>query len=319
MAVAPLAWAALASFCWALNSFQLGVIASEVTNAGDANLSAGFIIWACCGGCGLVLLLYQASTIGVLQGVKGRQNIARSYGAGLCSSAGMLVLPLALASDPESAGFIASVMPLSGLFVSVIAWVLLGETLTVRQMLGVAIAVSGPIVMALADKSVASLTGIAGGAMAALLLGTSNFLRRSAMMHGCKDPVDVQMLVWLAFATAAVASFIVVFTSGRGLRGLDSTRHLLLAVGAGLAQAFGSWSFQLALKGQVGPATAIGNTMGVGVLILQIFFMHPQLPAFKIVGMCLCIVGASILALSPKQPLPQCEPEPAANLIAQRA
>lgn len=298
--ITSMAWALLASFCWALGSFQLSVVASEVSSPGDANLSATFILWASCGLCGVLLALYQKMTTGILTEINGRLNVAKSFGAGIFSSAGMLVLSLALASDPEAAGFTSSVMPLNGLFVCIVAWIFLSEKLTAKQMLGVAIAVSGPVVMSLADKSAASLIGVAGGACAALLLGMSNFMRRSVMLNGCKSPYDVQMLVWCAFAAASIVAFAVVMASGRGLRGLDSARHYGFALGAGFCQAGGSWSFQLALSGQVGPATAIGNTMGAGVLLLQIIFTHPPTPALKLLGMVLCFSGACILALAPK-------------------
>jgi uncharacterized membrane protein len=245
-------------------------------------------------------LIAQSVTTGVLRDINGKGNAAKAYAAGLIQSAGMLILSLALASDPNSAGPITAVLPLDALLVSLLAWALVKEKLTRWQLIGIVIVVCGPIAMALADTTSSALKGVAYGAVAACLLGVSNFLRRLALLHGAKNPTDVQLLAWFAVASCGAISMIGMYTSRRGLRGLDSPKVVAAAAVSGLIWAAGGLCFQMALQGPVGPASAIANINGEGVLLLQIVIYQPHIRPLKYLGMGICLVGASIISLSPK-------------------
>lgn len=300
-------WSLMTMMCWAINNFLLAVVAKESKSPADANLSGICVFWTTAGLCSLPLLLYQALTVGVLQEMRGKRNAARSYLAGLLSSLGMLVLSVALANDPSSAGPITAVLPLNGVLVCFLAWVVLKEKLSVWQALGVLIAVVGPVLMALSDRSKTAEEGVLCGVISACLLGVSNFLRRSVLARGVKNPTDVQLLVWFAIGTCGALAMAWTYASGRGLKGLDSAKVIMVCVIAGVLWACGSLCFQFALQGPAGPATAIANVNGAGVLVLQILFYHPFIPPLKLVGMALCIFGVSVISLSPKRK--QTEPE----------
>mmetsp|Transcript_148061 Transcript_148061/g.369111 ORF Transcript_148061/g.369111 Transcript_148061/m.369111 type:complete len:331 (-) Transcript_148061:345-1337(-) len=298
--VGPAVWALLAMLCWALNNFLLSVVAKEASSPADAGLSGTFVLWVSTMACGIPLFAWQAATSGLFKGIHGKWNAAGAFGAGLMSALGMLNLTLALASDPNSAGPITAVLPLNGLLVCLLAWAVLGEKLTRLQMLGIAVAVAGPMMMALADRSGSGLKGVLLGGISASLLGASNFLRRLVMTRGAKNPMDVQLLVWLALGSCGVVSVVCTYMSGRGLKGLDSARLITIAASSGCIWAMGSCCFQLALRGPAGPATAIANSNGAGVLLLQMACYHPHIPAMKLCGMGLCMLGAAVIALSPK-------------------
>jgi uncharacterized membrane protein len=289
-------WSLLALTCFAVNNFLLSVVGEQATDKGHANISACFVVWAVGGVCGLVAMVVIGPSR-VVEGANGVKNSLTVFLVGAINVMATLWLACALAADPSSAGPIIAMLPLSGLIVSALAWVILEEKLRARDCVGMAIAATGPLFMALADESGSALQGLLFGGLCAACLGNSNFMQKLVMRRGASN-LSVVIVLFLTVGVAAMVSIGLCCLSGRGLKGIDHDGRLMMyAVASGAFWVLGIIFFQLALMGKAGPAVAISQANSVGVLALQMIFCQPDLQPLKLLGMGLCILGVTILAL----------------------
>jgi len=305
MAVASWAlWALGAMASYATNNFLLGAIGETAKDKADANISAIFIVWLVAGLCGAFALARHVSKEKSMPALDGtRKTPAILAAIGVLIAGAMFSLSLALATDPASAGPITAMLPLNSLIVASLSWKIFGESLGVQQLLGMCIAIAGPVCMALADMSGNALLGLMFGAFTACVFGFSNFLRKwVAKSRGCNNQ---SILIYLLVIMGVCAAICIVFCLliGRGLKGLDTFWLVVYAIVSGLLWTSGTLCFQYALAGLAGPASAIANTNSVGVLLLDVIFFHPTLQPLKLVGMSLCVTGCAVLSLAkPKAP-----------------
>jgi len=297
----------LAMTSYAINNFLLSAVGEEAENAADANVSSIFVVWAVAGVSGLIALLVLGPRT-VVAGMSGLRNIALLVVAGLLNATAMLCLSLALAADPLSAGPITAMLPLNSLFVAGMTFVFLGEKLSRRDGLGISIAVLGPVCMAAADMSGNALRGLAFGVATAAFFACSNFLRKLAVARQAQN-TSVVVFLFLVIGVCSVIAIGACTFTGRGFSGLSEPRLAVFAVASGTLWVIGSGFFQLALKGLAGPASAIANTNSVGVLLLQVVFFHPSMKVLKLLGMCLCIIGVTILSVKPRPKVAAAAPE----------
>jgi len=302
-------WALGAMASYATNNFLLGAIAETATDKADANVSAIFIVWLVAGLCGALALawyVFQEKSMPPLDG--SRKTVAVLVLVGVLIAGAMLSLALALATDPASAGPITAMLPLNSLIVGSLSWTILGQRLGMQQLLGMCIAIAGPVCMALADMSGNALLGLMFGAFTACVFGFSNFLRRWVASRGAgSQSILIYLLVIMGVCAAlCIASC---YLASRGLRGLDTFWLVVFAVLSGLLWTSGTLCFQYALMGLAGPASAIANTNSVGVLFLDLVFFSPELQPLKLVGMALCVFGCAVLSLAKPPPSPPADPE----------
>lgn len=286
-----------------------GFLMAEIGHASDdpavANTSAIFLVWTTIGICGILGISMQACMSDPLPGMKSRANAAVSVAAGVLNTLGMLSLVLALAQDPASAGATTAVLPLGGVIVAVLAFLLLGERLVLAQVVGIGICLAGPVCMALANGTAAEGRALLGALVAAILLGLFAFAKKVARSRGAA-PFSVVLIIYLVAGCSGAGGLLTrYFAKGPDhvLVGLAGSLPLL-AVASGIAWCSGTMLFQLALVGHAGPAAAILNTNCVVVLVLTVLVLGVIPPMAKVVGMGLCIAGVSILALSSPLPRP---------------
>lgn len=306
-----LAFALTTLCCYGVNNFLLSAIAELADDPSNANVSGIFVVWAAAGVCGIVALAYQAMFRGgALACINGARNGVIASSSGFLSGCGTFALSIALATDPDSAGPITAVLPLNSLLVAALAFVVIGERLTKLHVLGVCIAVCGPVMMAVADTSSSALSGLGYGGLTACCFGMSNFLRKFTRAYKAGD-FSVVVLIFLTLGVMSCIGIGVSFAVWGKMRGLDTFRLFAYAAASGLLWVAGSVFFQLALAGLAGPASAIANVNSVVVLVLNIIFFSPSLSALKIAGMGVCLLGITVLSLAPKpsQPTPPEEQE----------
>mmetsp|Transcript_60718 Transcript_60718/g.136801 ORF Transcript_60718/g.136801 Transcript_60718/m.136801 type:complete len:340 (+) Transcript_60718:94-1113(+) len=295
-------WALLAMLSYATNNFLLGAVGKEAEraggNIGDANITAIVVVWFMAGLCGCAGCagLYYKETPPQLGGA---QNIGVVILIGFLIAGATLALTLALASDPDSAGPITAMLPLNSLVVCALAWTLLGEKLGTQHVVGVCIAIAGPICMALADTSGGALRALALGCATAVVFGTSNLLRKWLAMRRRVDNNSMLVGILCTVGVISILATLVLCIAGRGLRGMDPPRLWLFAALSGVLWAAGTLFFQFGLMGLAGPCSAIANTNSVGVLLLDLIFFEPSVKALKVVGMALCVAGCVTLSLAP--------------------
>lgn len=293
-------WALAAMLSFASNNFLLSAVAQEASEPSAANVSGIIVVWIVAGVAGLSALLVGGASQ-ILREAGGAHNVRILLATGVMNTAAMLCLTLALASDPDSAGPITAMLPLNSVLVCALAWTILGEKLGMQDLLGIGVAVAGPVCMAIADTSGAALRGLLFGVSTAACFGGSNFLRKLAKSNGATNR-SIVVLLYLTIGAAAVVALLVCFISGRGLRGFDQPRLLFFAAASGMLWVLGGIFFQQALMGLAGPASAVTNTNSVGVLALSCIFFKPEIKALKIVGMALCIIGVTLLSLKKRPP-----------------
>lgn len=289
-------FALFASFSMSGGGFFMQCVAKTSASPMQANVSGIFIVWSVIGASGLLGLIVQAISSRPLAGIVDAQNVGLAAFAGCLNCCGMLSLTTGIAQDPDSAGPISAMMPFSSVLATILAWAVLEERVVLLQMLGIAICVCGPVLMALADPSKTAIGGLLHGGVASMCLGCFAFSRKVLKSRGAQ-PTPVVLIICLVAGLAGISGIIVCFKIGRGLAGL-STTGIVFSTGSALCWVFGNSLFQLALAGPVGPADAILNTNSVGVVLLGIvvFQLWPRL--LKFVGMLFCIVGVSILVLN---------------------
>jgi len=294
-----LGWALLTQCSFAGNNFLLSAVDQLVDPdlAADAGISAIFVVWAVTGLLGVGGLGWQAIHGGALAGMGGKLNVLFAFCAGLTNTLGTLILAVALAADPSSAGPITSVLPLNSILVGLLTWVALGEALRLPHIIGLAVAISGPMCMSFADTSGSFSKALALGILTACMFGLSNFLRKVVSRRGASVP-STTVVVFLTVGFSASCAITGCFTQGRGLKGLEEPRLACFSALSGLLWAIGGLCFQLSMKGLAGPASAIANTNSVGVLLLETIFFHPPMKALKLLGMGLSVVGIIILSLA---------------------
>lgn len=294
-----LMWALLAMFSFASNNFLLSAIGMEAEDSSKsaANISGIFVLWLTVGVIGTVAITVRGPK-SIISGMKSNQNVMGAVAVGLVNCGAMFALSLALASDPANAGPITAVLPLNAILVAFLAFTFLGEKLGHAEMLGLGVAVSGPVCMALADTSGGALKGLAWGGLTASCFGTSNFVRKLLAKRGSAN----ESIVVVIFVTVGFCGIIALCGSvlaGRGLLGLKPFKLVVFACLSGVLWVAGGICFQYALMGKAGPASAVTNTNSVGVLLLQIAFYGVIPKPLKVLGMALCIAGVTLLSLKP--------------------
>mmetsp|Transcript_61300 Transcript_61300/g.145964 ORF Transcript_61300/g.145964 Transcript_61300/m.145964 type:complete len:347 (-) Transcript_61300:76-1116(-) len=296
-------WAILAMLSFSANNFLLGAVGKETGRRSLEAISAIITLWIVAGLCGAGAWIFF-SFVGSRPKFGGWQNFLLVVLVGLLIASSTLILSLAFTRDPDSTGPIAAMLPLNGLMVCALAWQVLGETLGTQHVIGICIAVAGPICMALADTSDAALEGLLLGGCSAVIFSTSNFMRKwLGVRRGVNSiSVLVGLMVTLGVVAAVVSAVLVL--SGEGAPNLNPPRLWGFAALSGLFWVVGSVFFQAGLMGFAGPSTAIANTNSVGVLILQLVFFQPQVRPMKVLGMGLCITGCMVLSLAPPPPRP---------------
>lgn len=302
--MAWLAYALLAMLCFASNNFLLSAVGKRAgsESAAEANVTGMIVIWMVAGvsGCTGVLMMGRQT---LWDGIKGPANLLLGIVTAVVNVGAMLMLALALASDPDSAGPITAMLPLNSLVVSALCWMCLSEGLGKQEMAGIFIAMLGPMIMSLADMSGSALKGIGLGGLTALGFGCSNFLRKTLAKRGASSG-SIVVVLYCSIGACSIAAAIASFILRGGLPGLESALSILFVIASGLLWVTGGLCFQWALVGKAGPASAVTNTNSVGVLVYTIIFFHPKLQALKIVGMAFCIVGVTVLSLKPREAPP---------------
>mmetsp|Transcript_63614 Transcript_63614/g.186072 ORF Transcript_63614/g.186072 Transcript_63614/m.186072 type:complete len:336 (-) Transcript_63614:326-1333(-) len=297
-----LRWSVLAMCCFASNNFLLSVIGKLAANPAEANAKATVIIWMVSGACGILGAVLQGPRQ-LVQGMKGPRNFALIISGSLVNATAMMMLTLALASDPDSAGPITAVLPLNALIVSALCWYILGETLGLAELAGIAIACLGPMLMSLADDSTASLRGVGFGAATALGFGVSNSLRKVLIKRGCSGS-SIVVVFYLTIGFCSVLAVLIKAVAFQGTMDLESLGLVVCAIGSGILWVLGGLCFQWALVGKAGLAASVTNLNSMGVLALQHIFFHPELNGLKILGMVCCLSGVTLLTLKPHAVLP---------------
>jgi len=188
-------------------------------------------------------------------------------------------------------------LPLGSLFVGMLAWAVLGEKLGYAQIIGMIVAVAGPVFMALGDMSSNALRGLLLGLVTACCFAINNFLLKCGGMRKA-DAFSMLIIIFLTVLTAGLAALSWQWASGNLFAGLDNIKLIAFAVGSGTLLFFGNIFLVFALRGQAGPASATANASSIAVLILDAIFYQPPLPPLKLIGMALTIVGVTMLAIS---------------------
>lgn len=283
--------------CFSVTNFLLGAI-SELTH-GDvqASLSAPIVLWIGMGVVGLVTSLRWLASgrgfAGLPAPVLGRLSAI----AGITLAGGMLALKLGVAADPDGRGPIVAISSANSVIVALLAWRIMRERLTVRQVCGMAVVVAGLVALALGAGSRASLRGVAFGLVAMGLFGVTNTLVKWIGTRGA-DSITATVVLWLGGGAVGVGGLVLTMASGRGLAGLTSFGPIALAFLAGLALAAGMYCIKRAVTlGPAGPATAIGGANALVVTALD-WLIFGRIPSpLKIIGMALALTGIALLAL----------------------
>jgi len=220
---------------------------------------------------------------------------------------GTLCIAIAMATDPKSKGPIAGILPLQGILVGFLAYIVLGETVSLIQMLGVVVAIAGTILMVVADMQDSALQGILFGLLTVTSFGFQNWCIKLANVGKCKPTVINACLLGTS-GIIGVIYIIVLFAVGRGVKGLGKRPEALLsaAVAAGLCRALGLFFLGRALrKGPAGVVVTVANASGIGVFVLDLAFFRTTPNVWKLAGMFLCLAGMSLLVIMKPKPKPK--------------
>lgn len=294
-------WAMLALVCFSVNIFLLSAIGKQSDDPAIANISAIVVVWCAAGGLGLIAVLVRRICRGgdsFFPSLTGRLA-AHIAIAGSVQTGGMFFLAEAVAALPGGAAPITAMLPLNCLVVSIFAFKVMGEKLRRFHVMGIGVALAGPVVMAVSDFSESFLKGLVFGALTAVLFGASNFHRKYTMFRG-GETFDILGLFLMTVGAWSLLVMSIFFLTGRGLPGIsNSPSSLSLSITSGVLWATGTGFLQLALQGLGGPASAIANMNSVGVLILERVCFGSQLSAVKGLGMFCCLAGVAVLAMVP--------------------
>ena len=180
---------------------------------------------------------------------------------------------------------------LSPIFVSLAA-PLTGETVGAKLRFGVAVAVSGAIVIALGDAEMGGhrLLGDAmalGGAIAAALY----------FLLGRRVRADVALIPYVTavYGVAALALTMIALASGAPMVGFDARSWILLALLALLPQILGHTSFNWALAGLSATFVTVA-TLGepIGSTLLAWWWLGESPPASALAGGALVLCGLAL-------------------------
>lgn len=300
-----IAYALLGFFGFGITNFLLGCIAHWSGGNVDASISAPILVWFAMGVAGGIAALLFRTTGRGYQGIPGKKFVWVAIVAGITLSAGMLTLKLGLASEPTARGPIVAITATNSMLVALLAYLLLKEKLTAKQLAGFFVIVTGLVTIGLANGVNASFKGLFFGLLTMLLFGITNYLLKYAGHHGTNS-LSATAVLWLASGGVGLVGLMVTFGIGRGLAGLDSPGIIVAALVAGLFLALGMFGIKTAVtKGPGGPATAItgSNALLVTFLDWAIFGILP--PTQKTIGMFVVLLGIVVLALGGRHAAPK--------------
>ncbi|MBN1541903.1 DMT family transporter [candidate division KSB1 bacterium] len=185
---------------------------------------------------------------------------------------------------------------LSPIFVAFGGFVLLGEGLTRRQILGVSLAVLGGMSIGLHDFYRQQST-LAGNILAVVgAVGASGYFIAGRF---CRKKMDTVLYVAIVYAIAAGAVLIALAAMRLPLFGYSTdTLFLLLAIAIG-PQIIGHTSLNWALKHYSATAVAVITlTEPIGASLLAVFLLNESLSLEKIGGAVLILSGLGLVLIS---------------------
>eukprot|EP01029_Cantina_marsupialis_P029316 TRINITY_DN780096_c0_g1_i1.p1 TRINITY_DN780096_c0_g1~~TRINITY_DN780096_c0_g1_i1.p1 ORF type:complete len:349 (+),score=95.09 TRINITY_DN780096_c0_g1_i1:107-1153(+) len=229
--------------------------------------------------------------------------IAGAFG-GVFFAVGMLWLVIALGQDPDSKGPISAILACNGAIIALIFYILFREKLKKSEVGGMMLAFGGLMLITFGNGIEAdSIKGPIMGIVALLLFVGKNFVLKFLGKRKC-DSLIVNSLLFVPsmFLGIGVVCFQYAKSGSDGiLEGLDGHHGLLYAYPliAGVSLWFGSFMMTKAFKnGPAGPIGALGNSMALLVLSLDVIIMGDYPSYAKIGGMLVMIVGVTVLSLA---------------------
>jgi len=300
-------YALLGFFGFGITNFLLGCIAHWSGGNVDASISAPILVWFAMGIAGMAAALVFRATGRGYQGIPSKKFVWVAVIAGITLSAGMLTLKLGLASEPTARGPIVAITATNSMLVAFLAYLLLKEKLTAKQLVGFFVIVVGLVTIGLANGVNASFKGLLFGLLTMLLFGITNYLLKYAGHHGTNS-LSATAILWLSSGGVGLIALLITFGTGRGLAGLESIGMVVAALVAGFFLALGMLGIKIAVtKGPGGPATAItgSNALLVTFLDWAVFGILP--PTLKTIGMLVALFGIVVLALGGRRSSPAAE------------
>ena len=294
---------ALGSFlCFGITNSLLGALFEWSGRNPATSISAPFVLWATMGwACICAALFFKANGRG-FKGLPSSRFAWIAALAGLTLSLGMLTLKLGLASDPVAKGPIVAITSTNAMIVALCAWVVLHETLSKTQLLGMFIIVSGISAMTLGHGASTSLRGVFFGLATMAFFGITNFLLKYVGHNGA-DSISATVILWLSAGICGIVAIAFNFIRFGRLPGMERAELVFWAILAGVSLALGMLFIKLAVtKGPAGPATAITGSNSILVGLFEFFVFAHIPPAQKIIGMVIALLGIVVLAIGNKHP-----------------
>jgi len=287
-----------AFFFFGLTNFSLGIIVEKSADRAAASISAPFLVWFGMGLLGVAALAVFRRSGGCLAGIPGPLEAAIAATSGVTLAAGMLTLKLGFAADTGARGPIVAITATNSALVALLAWLLLKERLTWRQIAGLAIIIGGVVLLAPSSSTHASYRSFLYGLASMGLFGITNFLLKYCSHRGA-DSLHASALLWLSGGACGLIALGIAFATGRGLTGLEPLVLKATALAAGLFLGAGMLMLKLAVaRGPAGPAAAVAGSNAVLVVLLEWgAFGHLPAPS-RLVGMAIALAGIFVLALS---------------------
>jgi drug/metabolite transporter (DMT)-like permease len=296
----PPSWVgfALASFlCYGVTNSLLGAVYEWSDRNPDTPVTAPFVLWITMGAVGLgAAVVFKARGRGY-KGLPSRRFVWIAAVAGVTLSAAMLTLKLGLSSDPNAKGPIVAISSTNAMIVALVAFFVLREKLSKRQLLGLLVIICGIAVMALGSSTGSSARGLLFGLATMVLFGVTNFLLKYAGHHG-SDSVTTTAILWLSAGVCGVFAIGYCLIRYGHLPGMEDASLILWAVLAGITLALGMLFLKLAVtRGPGGPATAITGSNSILVALFEVLVFAHVPPTQKLIGMGVTIVGIVALSL----------------------
>lgn len=279
-------------------NFILGFIAEKSAGAPAASIRAAIILWLGTGLFGSCALAWFMASRRSFSSLAAGSSWILPLASGVTLALGMLLLKTSLASNPFAKGPIVAVTSSNSLVVALLAWLVLGEKLSLGQWLGFLVIVAGIGWVSLGGASGGQFAMTGYAVLAMIFFGLTNFFLKLAGARGC-DSIAAAIVLWLSVGTCGVLAVCWHLLRYSRFPALGRPGLSALALLAGVFLAMGMLAIKKGVTmGPAGPATAVSGSNAVLVGLLDFWLLGHWLPGVKLAGMTVVIAGIVTLALA---------------------
>ncbi len=291
-------FALAALFFFGVTNFILGFISEKSTADRAANVKSALILWLGAGLLGLGGAAYFKISARGFSGFPRKKSFLFPVAAGFTLALGMLLLKISLSANPLAKGPIVAITSSNALIVAFLAWVFLRERLSTGQWAGIAIILTGIVLVSLGNGSGSRFGAVGIAVLAMVLFGLTNFILKLAGEHGCNS-VTAAVVLWLTVGGCGLLALAWHWLQKSRFPELRPAGLAWLALLAGGFMALGMLCIKKAVtSGPAGPAAAVSGSNAILVSLLDFWLLGHWLPALKLAGMLTAVAGIGVLAMA---------------------